>query len=149
METKRFPLRVILTVTTGRLLTKRRGERDNGIEDLHAILGWMCGDEPFTHSLGRFAEECKPWLLRWFPEIALLGDDVERNCKRLDELPREDRTAALDLIIQHYRGDQEYDVPRIPKGEHVERNPIEEICEMVGTEKVIPVVIEATSTPAQ
>ena len=34
-ETKTFPLRVLLTVTTGRLLTKSSGDRDNGISDLH------------------------------------------------------------------------------------------------------------------
>lgn len=30
-ETKKFPARVLLTVTTGRLLTKGKGAHDNGI----------------------------------------------------------------------------------------------------------------------
>lgn len=32
-ETKRFKLQTILTVTTGRLLTDRKSETDNGIGD--------------------------------------------------------------------------------------------------------------------
>ncbi len=68
-ETKVFPLRVLLTVTTGRLLTQSRGPRDNGIGDLYELLGWMTNDEPFTHQLPRFADECKPWILQWFPEL--------------------------------------------------------------------------------
>lgn len=69
MATKTFPLGVVLTVTTGRLLTKSKSQNDNGIGDLYDILGHMTGDSPFTHQLGRFAAECKPWLYRWFPEI--------------------------------------------------------------------------------
>jgi len=33
-KVRAFPLRVVLTLTTGRLLTEGRGERDNGIGDL-------------------------------------------------------------------------------------------------------------------
>lgn len=71
MSTKKFPLRDVLTVTTGRLLTKGKGKDDNGIGDLYKILGHMTGDDGvMTHQLGRFSEECKPWLLKWFPELA-------------------------------------------------------------------------------
>ena len=45
MNTKTFSLRTILTVTTGRLLTKGKTERDNGIGDLYEILGWMSGEK--------------------------------------------------------------------------------------------------------
>src|SRR5688572_14476801 len=88
-ETKTFPLRVVLTVTTGRLLTEPKGERDNGISDVYQILGWMTNDEPFTHQLPRFCDECKPWLLRWFPELAaaesalqILDCDMQRDGAR-------------------------------------------------------------------
>ena len=51
-ETRQFPLRTILTVTTGRLLTKAKGPRDNGIGDLYEILGYMTGDNGvMTHQL--------------------------------------------------------------------------------------------------
>lgn len=84
METKAFPLRTILTVTTGRLLTKRKDPNDNGIGDLYEFLEWMCGEPPFTHTLGRFSKECKPYLFRWFPELTEPETDV--NLARLDAL---------------------------------------------------------------
>ena len=80
METKQFDLRVLLTVTTGRLLTKSLEPGDNGISALYDLLGWMTNDQPFTHKLPRFADECNPWLLRWFPELAQVETDT------LDEL---------------------------------------------------------------
>ncbi len=69
-EMKEFPIRVLLTITTGRLLTASRASDDNGIGDLYALLGWMTNDSPFIHQLHRFADECKPWLLRWYPELS-------------------------------------------------------------------------------
>jgi len=60
---KTFDVRVILSATTGRLVTKSQGPDDNGIGDLYELLGWMTDDSPFTHQIPRFMQECKPWLL--------------------------------------------------------------------------------------
>ena len=40
-QTKRFSLRTVLTVTTGRLLTAPTEDGGNGIGDLYEILGWI------------------------------------------------------------------------------------------------------------
>lgn len=71
-QTKRFSLRTVLTVTTGRLLTAPTEDGGNGIGDLYEILGWITMESsPNTHQLGRFADECKPYLFRFFPELGL------------------------------------------------------------------------------
>jgi len=141
-ETKRFPLRDILSVTTGRLLTKANGPHDNGIDAIYKLLGWMTEDSPFTHQLPRFADECKPWLLRWFPELAtvdeidlaFLGDAIreiggELGCERW-----------LADVARNRRLRGEYDVPRIPQDDHERKHPYDELVAMRGTDEGIIVV---------
>ncbi len=138
MGTKNFPLRVVLTVTTGRLLTEPRGNRDNGIGDLYAILNHMTGDSAFTHQLARFMEECKPWLLRRFPELAKVDVAVLDQSMK-DHGGAEGVKRWLDsLIAAGYRA--EYDVPPIPKGSHEIKNPVEELGEMRGADEEVIVV---------
>ncbi len=147
-ETKRFTLRTVLTVTTGRLLTEPK-DGGNGIGDLYEILGWMTDDEPFTHQLPRFAAECKPRLLEWFPELAPAEACVGNLAEWVAKAPSDPQEgikmwlAELRLMFPEIK--DVYDVPRIqaPK-DHVKRNPISELVEMVGAEKV---VVVATSRP--
>jgi len=143
-ETKRFSLRTVLTSTTGRLLTETDEQHPgNGIGWLHELLGWMTGDEPFTHSLPRFNDECKPWLLRWFPELGRADVDL------LDDLmeaggPVE---AAIETFIAACIAagmKAEYDVPRIPAEDHERKDPIAELVEMVGPEKVVVAVVPSS-----
>jgi hypothetical protein len=126
METRKFPLRVVLTVTTGRLLTQSNGPRDNGIGDLYDILGWMTNDSPFTHQLPRFAEECSPRLLEWFPELK----EVEAHLDSLDTWMNKSASTQdgvegwlsnLPTLVPALRAD--YDIPRI--ADHIARDPAE------------------------
>lgn len=145
MDTKSFSLRTILTVTTGRLLTKGGGDRDNGIGDLYKILDWMTGDNLFTHQLPRAGEECRPWLLKWFPELA----PCSVGLSKLDEWISKSRDGTETGIIM-WLAEQKmmfpalkdfYDVPQIPSG-HVVKDPMEELIEMRGGDHgIIPVVI--------
>jgi hypothetical protein len=138
--TKEFPLRVLLSVTTGRLLTEAKGPRDNGIGDLYVLLGWMTNDSPFTHQLPRFADECKPWLLRWFPELT---DEATWIDVALYDTPAERIPAAIDayLIAAQSRGCKPaYDVPRIPVDDHDRKNPFDELVAMRGTDEGIVIV---------
>lgn len=149
--TKTFPLRVLLTVTTGRLLTEPK-EGGNGIGDLYEILGWMTNDSPFTHQLGRFAEECKPWLLTWFPELEEAGS--AKNIARLDELIEnakqraESPIVAIEMWLKWMAEPgtcnlkASYDVPRLRHVDHAPKDPIAELVEMVGdTKKIVAVEI--------
>lgn len=118
-ESRTFSLRVLLTVTTGRLLTKGNGERGNGIGDLYGILGWMTGEAPFTHQLPRFGEECRPWLLRWFPEL----DAVNESLPQLDRMITErGAEKGVELWLANLLAigavHESYDVFRIPYEGH-------------------------------
>jgi hypothetical protein len=152
---KTFPLRTVLTVTTGRLLTKGKpagdfGHRDNGIGDLYDILGHMTKDSPMTHQLGRFAEECKPWLLRWFPELESAGSD--ENMGRLDTLLAdckargEDTENAIAMWVKWMSEPgvcnlkASYDVPTIPADDHTRKDGYDELVEMRGTDEGIVLI---------
>lgn len=141
---KTFALRTILSVTTGRLLTEPQGERDNGIGRMYELLGHMTNDSPFTHQLGRFAEECKPWLLKWFPELKMVNACLDK----LDGWIKKDQTdgqegiklwiAELQLLdpkIQH-----NYDIGPIPMDDHDKKHPWDELAAMRGTDEGIIVL---------
>ena len=142
-ETKEFSLRTILSVTTGRLLTKGNSPNDNGIGDLYDLLGWMTNDQPFTHQLPRFATECKPWLLRWFPG---LPEEVEvaEFCDQLKDLSADKLTAAIEGFVwglgERY-GRHALPVPRIPQDDHERKNPLDELVAMRGTDEGIEIVV--------
>jgi hypothetical protein len=145
--TKTFPLRVILTVTTGRLLTERVSKTDNGIGALYEILGWMTHDTPFTLQLGRFAEECKPWLLKMEPLLGVCSqaDSLEKLDAWLAADKSEGRTegvkmwlAQMKMMFPELR--DEYEVERIPHDAHEQKHPVQELISMRGTAKGIVMV---------
>lgn len=138
-KTKLFPLRVLLTVTTRRLLTRPRGPDNNGIEDLFSIIEWMTGDEPFIHQLKRCGEKCRTWLLKWFPELA----QADNKLGQLDEIVAllgenqgvEAWLAAISAFLP-----KRYAVPRIPEGHYTAKDSYDELVEMRGTDQNIIVV---------
>ena len=149
-ETKRFPLRDVLTVTTDRLLTASQGERDNGIGALYEILGWMTNDSPFTHQLRRFSEECKPWLLRWFPELSpVLAslDSLDHWIASAPTCPDEGVRMWLAELREMFPDIKEaYDIPRIPQDDHDHIHPYDELVRNRGTDEGI-VLVNQPSQP--
>ncbi len=137
--TKKFELRVLLTVTTSRLLTKSLGPRDNGISALYQLLGWMTNDEPYTHQLPRFAEECEPWLLRWWPELKAGSAGLPLLDAAIAEHGAEIGCEKWLGMLELAGLKREYDVPRIPRDDHTQRDPLEEFEGMVGADRVIVV----------
>lgn len=156
-KTRRFDLGVLLTVTTGRLLTKRIGPDDNGIGQLYDLLGWMTNDSPYSHQLSRFAAECRPWLLRWFPELDAAG--TPPNLARLAQLiedathrrqPNEGAVAMWLSWLQE-RGTCDckagYDVRRIPQDDHEKTHPYDELVAMRGTDEDVVVIRPTDEAP--
>lgn len=147
MNKKTFPLRTVLTVTTGRLFTKGRRPHDNGISDLYEILGHMTNDSPMTHQLGQFGKECKSWLLRWFPEL-----DSPELMAALEDLPERMKatvgTHAKDVLADATFSDcvakglcrEEYEIDQIPHDDHDSKDPIDELVAMRGDDYGIIVV---------
>ena len=136
-KTKTFPLRVVLTVTTYRLLTESRGQRDNGIMALHEILEWMTDDAVWTHQLPRFGDECKPWLLRWFPELKFCNEHLDELDALIAEDPTKEKEAAIQSWLARLKKAypslrEVYQIPRIPADDHERKNAYDELVEKWG-----------------
>lgn len=119
-EIKKFPLNQVLIVLTGRLLGK--------MSEVYEILNYMTGDKIYTHQIGRALEAAKPAILAQYPILA----NVDEN-----DYEAENWKEWLDK--QYSLFPSEYEL--IPLNNWESRDPIQELAEMVGEEKVIPVVI--------
>ncbi len=145
-ETKRFHLRTILTVTTGRLVTLPDEDGGNGIGDMYELLGWMTNDFPFEQQAERFAEECKPWLLRWFPDLQLAClestlKSLDRWCGATKDGSDEGVKMWLAQLREMWPSIQEYyDVPKIPADDHEKKHPYDELVARRGTDEGIILV---------
>ena len=139
-QTRSFPLRVVLTVTTGRLLTKGAGPRDNGIGDLYGILNWLTGDDLFTHQLPRAGDAGKPYLLKCFPELADANEFVSTLEARIEQYGAEEGIERWLVQLQQAFPiiKDSYDVSPMPKG-WTSIDPMIELESMVGKEKIIKV----------
>lgn len=138
-QTKQFPLRVVLSVTTERLLTKPAGSRDNGIGDLYGILNWLTGDNLFTHQLPRANDASKPWVLQCCPELALVNNHLDK----LDEMLTESPAHAVESWLNYIRLQvpdlkDSYDIAPLPDG-WTTIDPVLELESVVGKERVITV----------
>ncbi len=122
---KSFHLGDILTVTTGYLVAPR------GVEAYYDILNYMTGDVVFTHQVPRVMDECKPFLLSQFPQLANI-DASQVN-------PDNWKAWLAELVEKHGKT---FEVKPIPKTAHTGRNPVEEVVEMVGgSEKVTAIIL--------
>lgn len=147
LDTRRFELRTLLTLTTGLLLTRPKGDRDNGISDFYELLAWMTGDQPYTHQLPRFAAECKPWARRWFPALFTVSlRDLDAELEKETAIPALSRDAFRVGVIENWLKNlvpelgAYFDVPRIPRDDHVRKDAYDELVEMRGTDEGIVVL---------
>lgn len=127
MTTRDFALADILTMTTGLLLSH------NGMGGLYEIANHLTGDNLMTHQLPRAAEVCGPALLRQHPQLAGVAPSPDLDASNL-------LTWLADA--EHVYGATLPVAPLAP-GEWEQRDPIEELCDKVGAERVY-VVPDAT-----
>lgn len=125
MNTMRFHLGDVLSVTTERLLSP------DGIDGLYRILNYMTGDKLYTHALPRASRECAPYLQAAFPALAAeTASDVTRENWR-------DWLAAAVLKYGEW-----FDVVPLPANVHEVIDPISELSEMgVHPDKIITIVV--------
>lgn len=131
--TQAFPLRVVLSATTGRLLTKSKGPHDNGIGDLYKLLSYMTGAELFTHQLPRACDACRPWLLACFPKLESVDEKLEYALHGLTD-PAETETAIEDFLnrlVEEEGLAPHYWILPLPAGAYEHKNPLNELVEMV------------------
>jgi hypothetical protein len=124
MKMKHFHLGDVLTITTGRLVSPRH------IGGVYDILNYMTRDNLFTHQLPTAMKECAPWLLRQHPQLAEVPVPEKFNGKE---------------HIEEWLGEQvkvygeTLEVKPIPQDDHDQKNPLTELEEMVGKDKIIVV----------
>lgn len=123
MQTKKFHLGDLLSITTSQMLSLRNM---NGVYD---ILNFMTSDNLFTHQLPRAADECRPYLLEQFPQLA----EVDAS-----GVNKENYKQWIAEQVAKYG--KEFEVKPIPKGAHQFKKPIAELAEMTGGSENIIVV---------
>lgn len=116
-----FALDDILSVTTGRLLSRRH------MDGLYDLLSYMTDESLFTHQLPRAADVCGPALLAQHPQL--------RGVEPPADIDSADLLAWL-VSVEREHGER-LPVAPLPVGGWERRNPVEELCDMVGPEKVI------------
>lgn len=117
---KQFALGTVLSITQDRLLC------DFG--EVYSILNYMTGDSLFTHQLPRAMRECRPWLLRQHPQLA----DVDTSTVNRENW--KEQLAAFETIHGAALA-----VSPIPADDHARKDPVAELVEMVGEDRVIAI----------
>ena len=128
-QPREFDLGDILSITTGKLVSPRH------IEGVYDILNYMTGDSLFTHQLPRAMDECQEPLFVQHPEL--------RTVNVPESFAAKESVEVWLILAKDLYGET---LPVWPLGTagvgtHVFRDPIAELVEMVGPERVIPVVI--------
>jgi hypothetical protein len=124
-KSRPFHIGDVLSITDGHLVSPRH------IAGVYDILTFMTGDNLFTHQLPRAMDECRPHLLRLYPELrGVDGSSVNES----------NWHAWLDDRVQEFG--ETLTITPLPRGVHAFKDPIDEAVEMVGAERVITVNVE-------
>lgn len=118
MTAKTFPLADILSITTGKLLSR------NHIAGVYQILGHMTGDDLFTHQLPRAMDACAPALIEQHPFLAAVVPPAEADPTDL---------FAWLLSIEQEHGTER---PVAPLAQWTHVNALEEAADLVGANRV-------------
>lgn len=110
--TKAFPLGDVLSLTTGRLLSRA------GMSGVHEICEFMAGEPVWTHQLPRVMEEAGPSILVRHPDLAAI------------EVPDDLGTAEavygwLDGAEATYGAT--WEITQLPDEDHTSIDPISEM----------------------
>lgn len=125
MTKKDFPTLAVLSITSGRLLTQPKDASEgDGFDQIYEVLEWMTDDQPFTHQLERFAEECKlaeeckQWIYQWHPEIIEADKWIEN--KLIEKCEVEDVKACQTAMLAKFG--ETITLQKIPQGYHDFKN---------------------------
>ncbi len=136
-----FPLDEVLSVTTGRLVAAR------GIQAIYDILEFFCQQPLFTHQLPKACRNCRPWIFREHPELDSSRADWKSALRALDyRLERahdNERTGIVaDWVIMVRTSlnlREIYELRPIPPGENGPTDPIADLRDLVGPDKMVVV----------
>ena len=127
---KHYHLGDVLSITTGRLVSSRH------IDGVYDILGFMTGEDLFTHALPRAADVCRPHLLRQYPHLS--KEALESDLKELDRMLAgngSDRAQAT-VVVAKWLADmtakhgEMLEVETLPKDAYHAMHPVDEAVAM-------------------
>lgn len=119
-ETKGFPTSIVLSVVTGRLLCDIGG--------VYEVLGWMTGEQVFTHQIPRIDREATPVILALHPS---LSDAVAEAHQVNPDNWRE----WLATWVARYG--ESLAVPKMTADEHERIDPMSELAEKIPPRNII------------
>lgn len=125
MTTQRFHIGHVLSITTGHAVANT----ESPIEGIYEILNFMTGDNLFTHVLPRASDVCGPYLLGQFPQLRDAADSKPAGSKNPD-----DWFAWRDALAAEHG--EFFEVEALPAGVWEAKDPLEELADMVGPEKI-------------
>lgn len=120
--TKRFHIGDILSVSHDCLVSPTH------INGVYKILNYMTADKLWTHQLPRACRECAPWLKRQFPWLTTIDTS---------HVNRDNWQQWLDECVAKHG--EYHDVVPIPRDDHDRIDPLAELTDMVGADRVITV----------
>lgn len=126
-KTKTFDLADVLTITTGKLVSKRH------MDGVYGLLGFMTGENLFTHVLGRAADICNPWLIPQLPADIPNSD----NLAELEDMPNvstKEKLAAFLKPLEEKYGNS-FELKALPKGIWESKNPLEELASIMSEDQ--------------
>lgn len=113
-ETKSFHVGDVLSVMTGVLVSP------DHIGGVYKILGWMVDDEGvMTHQLPRLSREVEPFLRKAFPDLAAIDMSAVSITSEAECIAW---LASLEPEFGTHRN-----VPRLPREDHTDIDPIAEL----------------------
>lgn len=123
---QQFHVGDLLSITDGHLVSP------TNMDGVYRIIDFVTGIPHFTHQLPRGADVCKPWLLQQHPWLAeITVPDSLRGAADVE--------AFVASVVAKYGPFHE--VEPLPFGAYVGREPIAELEEMVGSDRVIVVEV--------
>lgn len=135
MKTKPFPLRQVLSITSGRLVCD--------MDDVYEILNFITGDNLYTHVLPRAARFAGPLIKEQYPDLAIA--ETEQNLARLTDLVAGAKVLGESAMVGCQRWldwlvtaglKREYEISSHADA-WLKMDPIQEAESLVGKEKVI------------
>lgn len=126
MTDRLFHIGDILSVTTGRLVSRRH------MAGVHDLLKHLTGDPLFTHQLGRAMDAAIPWLLQQHPQLAEVAPAGPLPARSAEEWLAWPEQIADELGLE-----RTLPVAPLPAGDYEPRNPVQELAEQLGRPAVL------------
>lgn len=120
-QTQTFHLGDLLSVTTHVLVSPSH------MDGVYRVIDFVTGQAHFTHQLPRATEVVGPWLIEQLPFLA----DIKP--------PEFDGEAEVWtwLAAQVEQHGEQHAVPTMPFGAYIGREPMAELEEMVGADRIV------------